>query len=106
MYFDSFDICEAYYLFARHYHVGGDTDGAHGNGYFARLNRLQFHPGSSLRIYDDPNKALSENGAEIYRGLVEAYERGDRDVDRPNRLWPDELVSIGRRALRNADRKG
>ena len=64
-YFDRFDIVEAYYLFARHYHSGGDTS----DGIFARINRLHFKPRLSLTQYDVPELALTENGAEIYAQL-------------------------------------
>ncbi|KKL06646.1 hypothetical protein LCGC14_2593940 [marine sediment metagenome] len=64
-YFDRFDIVEAYYLFARHYHSGGDTS----DGIFKRIHRLRFKPGLSLCQHDDPSKALTENGAEIYAQL-------------------------------------
>ncbi len=64
-YFDRYDICEAYYLFACHYHSGGDTS----DSVFNRLHHLRFRPGPSLQQYDDPDEALTENGAEIYRQL-------------------------------------
>lgn len=64
--YNRFDICEAHYLFARHYHVGGDTD----RDDYARLNRIKFKPGLSLVANDDPGEALSTNGAAIYRDLV------------------------------------
>ena len=64
--FDRFDIAEAHYLFARQYHMGGDTKRRD----FWRLNRIGFKPGFSLRQYDDPALALTENGQEIYAVLV------------------------------------
>jgi hypothetical protein len=69
-YFDRFDICEAHYLYARHYESGGDTVRQD----FERLNRLHFSPGLSLRNSDDPAKALTENGAEIYTEIVNRHE--------------------------------
>ena len=82
-YFDRFDICQAHYLFARHYQVGGDTE----RNDFARLNRMQFKPGLSLKQWEDPDKALTENGAAIYRQL-------ERDEARRYARW---------RAARKAD---
>lgn len=68
--FNKFDICEAHYLYARHYHMGGDTK----RDDFVRLNRLHFSPGASLSSYDAPEEALTENGAEIYYLLAERGE--------------------------------
>ncbi len=63
MYFDRFDICEAYYLFACLYHSGQNS---FTYSKFAQLERLRFRiaPGRQ-----DP-KDLSENGREIFRRLV------------------------------------
>lgn len=69
MYFDRFDVCEARYLFARHYHNGGDTS----DQIFNRLHKLGFKPSLSLRQYENPDEALTENGAEIYRNLEAAH---------------------------------
>ncbi len=66
VYFDRYDICEAYYLFARLYHSGGDTT----DRIFHRLNRMHFKPGLSLCQHDYPALALTENGTEIYTILV------------------------------------
>ena len=68
--FDRFDIAEAHYLYARHYHAGGDTKRED----FHRLNRLGFAPGLSLCQSDDPEVALTENDAAIYAVLVEKKE--------------------------------
>jgi hypothetical protein len=60
-YFDRFDICEAHYLYARVY------------GEYAtitRLHNMDFSPGLSLRQYDEPERALSENGQAIYYRLL------------------------------------
>ena len=65
-YFDRYDISEAYYLFAYHYHQGGDTS----DRIFWRLNRMRFEPGLRLQQDDNPKYALTENGAEIYAQLV------------------------------------
>ena len=63
MYFDRFDICEAYYPFACLYHSGQNS---FTYSKFAQLERLRFRiaPGRQ-----DP-KDLSENGREIFRRLV------------------------------------
>jgi len=67
MYFDRFDICEAYYLFAMHYHYGGDTY----DGIFYRLGRMGFKPSPFLGCSDHPLWGLgSENAAIIYNNLV------------------------------------
>ena len=60
-YFDRFDICEGHYLYARVY-------GEYGT--ITRLHNMQFSPGLSLRQYDEPEKALTENGQAIYYQLV------------------------------------
>jgi hypothetical protein len=63
MYFDRFDICEAYYLFATDYH-GGQWSPEY--AIFGRLHRMGFCPGLGGVTYD----ALTENGKEIYDNLV------------------------------------
>jgi hypothetical protein len=68
--FNRFDIAEAHYLFARHYHSGGDTPRRD----FSRLLQMGFEPGLSLILHDDPDRALTENGAAIYRRLAAAEE--------------------------------
>jgi hypothetical protein len=60
-YFDRFDVCEAYYLYAR-------LNGEHET--IARLNRMEFRPGLSLRSHDEPERALTENGQAIYYQLA------------------------------------
>ncbi len=67
--FNRFDTCEARYLFARHYHSGGDTS----DRIFERLHRMRFAPGLHLIEYDDPHKALTENGQAIYRELERTH---------------------------------
>lgn len=66
MYFDRFDICEAHYAFAADYHAGQGSD------LYARLSRISryFRPSPLFRGYD----SLSENGKEIYAGLMERFE--------------------------------
>ena len=60
-YFDRFDICEAHYLYARHY---GEYQT------IARLYHMAFTPGLSLTTHDCPEEALTENGQAIYYRLV------------------------------------
>lgn len=65
MYFDRFDICEAWYLFLCDYHEGQDSDK------YKRLSRLLtiFKPRPSLlHKYN-----LNTNGREIYDALVEGH---------------------------------
>lgn len=62
MYFNKFDICEAYYLFAAHYH-GGQFSKEY--RIFGRLNKIKFEPSPSLSV-----RTLSENGLSIYNNLV------------------------------------
>ncbi len=64
-YFDRFDICEAYYLYARVYGEYETT---------GRLHNMQFTPGLSLRTSDEPETALTENGQAIYYALVSKRE--------------------------------
>lgn len=66
MYFDRFDICEAYYLFLSLWHEGQWSEK------YRRLSRLAsyFIPRPSLRISN-----LSPNGKAIYSALV----RKERD---------------------------
>ena len=68
---DRFDIVEAYYIFALHYHCGGDTS----DNIMARINKLQFRPGVSLGSLDSGlcHFGLSENGYEIYSDLVQNH---------------------------------
>ena len=66
MYFDRFDICEAYYIFASLYHAG---EGSEEYKIFGRLHALKFKPGPMKADRDQ----LSENGQAIYDGLVERW---------------------------------
>lgn len=59
---DRFDICEAYYLYAREYHEGQLSKIYE---IFGRLHKLKFRP-SPLLSYD----SLTENGREIFNGLI------------------------------------
>ena len=64
MYFDRFDICEAYWLYSNDYH-----EGMFSAIYkiFGRLDNIKFNPSPCFNGYED----LSENGKEIYNSLVE-----------------------------------
>jgi hypothetical protein len=60
--FDRFDICEAYYLYARDYHYGQLSKAY---SVFARLKRIGFKPSPFLSF-----ESLSDNGQDIYNELV------------------------------------
>lgn len=62
MYFDRFDICEAYWLYMCLYHSGQASKLYRLTGVFAKL---QFEPRSDL-----DEDSLSENGRMIYDRLV------------------------------------
>ena len=66
MYFDRFDIVEAYYLFFVHYHGGQDSEK------YARLSKMNnyFRPAMGLGV-----DSLTENGLEIYNNLIEKEEQ-------------------------------
>ena len=66
MYFDRFDICEAYWVFAYGCHVGGDTS----DRIFHRLHRMEFKPRPSLGTNAFP---LNENAQAIYDSLVDNH---------------------------------
>jgi hypothetical protein len=79
LYFDRFDIVEAYYVWLSLHHcgiVGGTVDDPKGRrhpDYWRSYNRLSWLP-VTLGFKPRPNLApetLSENGQEIYRGLCE-----------------------------------
>jgi len=63
MWFDRFDICAAYYVFAMLYH-GGQWSKEY--EIFGRLDRIGFKPSPLLSGPED----LSENGQDIYYQLV------------------------------------
>lgn len=71
IYFDSFDICEAYWLYYCLWHRGGLTRRCYwqGRGIATQLSRMHFHPAPSLDL-----DSLSENGRAIYDSLVAKYE--------------------------------
>jgi hypothetical protein len=62
MYFDRFDICEAYYLYFSDYHTG------QWSREYERLSKMSryFKPSPNLSL-----ETLSENAREIYDALVE-----------------------------------
>lgn len=62
MYFDRFDICEAYYLFGSEYHSGQFS---HEYRYMGRALNLGF----TVRL-DLAYAKLTENGRAIYDNLV------------------------------------
>jgi hypothetical protein len=64
-YFDRFDICEAYYVYATNYHQG-----QYSKEYtiFGRLHKLEFEPSLSIKEYG--KKGLTENGEMIYSNLI------------------------------------
>lgn len=62
MYFDRFDICEAYYLFAAYYH-GGQWSKEY--RIFGRLHKIGFRPSPVIS-----EESLTENGREIYDNLI------------------------------------
>lgn len=62
MYFNRFDICDAYYIFAANYH-GGQFSKEY--RYFGRLENCRYRPAPSLS-----EETLSENAKEIYDNLV------------------------------------
>ena len=76
MYWDRFDICEAYYLFARQYHEGQFSETY---AIFGRLKKINFNPSPYLQEHDDPEQAIStQNARDIYKHLVEKYEQDEK----------------------------
>ena len=62
MYWDRFDICEAYYLYCADYHSGQWSKEYAALG---TLDRIDFRPGANLRL-----SGLPDNGKAIYTALV------------------------------------
>lgn len=62
MYFDRYDVCEAWYLFLCDYHEG------QGSRFYARLSKMStyFSPSPMLSY-----ETLNENGRVIYDNLVD-----------------------------------
>ena len=72
MYFDRFDICEAYYVFTMLWHEGQWSEEY---AIFGRLKKLKFRPSPMLSDEND----LTENGREIYGKLVRALKLRESD---------------------------
>ena len=68
MYFDRFDICDAYCAFAVDYH------GGQWSPEYAILGRLQ-RMGYRWRLFGGSYDDLTENGKAIYDNLVSKLER-------------------------------
>ena len=66
MYFDRFDICEAYFMYAL---LWGDLD-INGKSIGSRLNKIKFKARPSLRRASD----LEDNALEIFNKLVDKYQ--------------------------------
>ena len=66
MYYNRFDICEAYYLFASLFHSG---QGSEIYSKFAQLDRIGFSPSPLLSKPSD----LDFNAREIFRQLVVSH---------------------------------
>ena len=74
MYFDRFDICEAYYALEIDYNVGGQLLERQSNqrrreSTERQLSRIGFRPAINFNGF----KSLSKNGKEIYRELEYRY---------------------------------
>ena len=70
MYYDRFDICEAYYLLEVDYNVGGwlrerPSNQRRMESIGVQLDRIAFRPGCSLSF-----DTLTDNGKDIYRAAV------------------------------------
>ena len=62
MYFDRFDICDAYYLFFSVYHWGQGSD------FYYRLSKMgEYYKPSPMLCYNN----LSENAKVIYDNLID-----------------------------------
>lgn len=67
-YFDRFDICEAWYMFACEWH-GGQSSPEY--RIFGRLHRLRFKPSPTLA-----KENMSENARTILAGLIRKARKG------------------------------
>ena len=65
MYFDTIDICKAYYMYASLYHGGQFSDTYR---IFGRLNDIKFKPGPMLSV-----ESLEDNARAIFDNLVESH---------------------------------
>ena len=70
MYFDRFDIMEAYYCFFVNYHEGQRSEK------YKRLCKIKkyFKPSERMSKTAWPEDLLSENALEIYKNLAEKEE--------------------------------
>jgi hypothetical protein len=66
MYFDRWDICEAYYIYAVEYMNGQNSPEMR---VLYRLHKMGYKPAGFHGGYD----SLSENGKAIYQSLVQRY---------------------------------
>lgn len=74
MYFDRFDICEAYYMLECMYNVGGwlherPSNRRRWEATHVQLFRMGYKPSPLLTL-----ERMSENAREIYDGLVSRYK--------------------------------
>ena len=77
MYFDKFDICEAYYIYLYNWNSGGVTNRWYTTSrncrreqsISAQLHRIGFKPSPFLS-----EETLTENGRAIYNDLVNRWE--------------------------------
>lgn len=67
MYFDRFDVCEAWYLFLSQYH------GGQGSRFYSRLSAMGSYFTARPSLHET---TLSENAVEIYNDLVLRFEAG------------------------------
>jgi len=69
MYFDRWDICEAYYCYARDYMNGQNSAEMRIQ---SKLNQMRFIPSHAVKhLYT--YESLSSNGRDIYDSLVRRY---------------------------------
>jgi len=71
MYFDRFDICEAWWVFLAEYHSGVNGPGFAPYNRFSQLAHVGFKPSPCL----DGRDNLTENGQAIYDDLVARWVR-------------------------------
>ena len=75
MMFDRFDVCDAYYQFARDYHRGQWSSEY---AIFGRLDRLRYSPGHT--VANCGPSALSPNARLILSGLIRRQRSGRKAV--------------------------
>lgn len=73
--FDRFDICDAYYLFACHWHRGQYSPEYR---IFGRLKAIGYSPSFSVR--EGRSRGLSENARYILARLIRKARNGKRTV--------------------------